>query len=96
MKIQISRAGALRIDRKWKECPYTVKLFPDSISGIDTWDGRACGDWCALFGEPTQVRSKATNDPSNFTFISLCKGYWKCEDENFTDERKEEMTNEDS
>ncbi len=88
MKIRINKRGTLKINGKWKECPYTAKLIPDTISGIDSWDGRVCGDWCALFGEPIPGRREVDRVVQDATWLILCKGYWLCKKSDFLDERE--------
>lgn len=86
MKIKISKTGALVINGKKKYCPY-------DITGDQ--DAPPCGDWCALFKEPTRsVNHVPFRD--NAVYLELCRTQWYCREEEFTDERKEVVKNGDS
>ena len=69
MKIKISRAGHLYIERGLKKSKFKTQYCPYTATG----NGFAqCGDWCPLFGEPEHG------------VLKLCKteiSYDKCIDE---------------
>lgn len=78
IEIQINKHGELFIRRgselKEQSCPFS------SSTGVDPVN---CGDWCPLFGEPSQWSGETT--------IYLCHNKTlKCPNENFQDLRNEE------
>ena len=77
MRIKITKSGTLEIDGRFQGCPYTE-------------DGTSCGAWCALFREPWVKSSPSNPDTVLGIVVSLCHQDWQCEEEEFTDERKEE------
>ena len=71
MKIKIGESGNLQLERK--------KNFKSVICPL--FNGRPCGDWCALFRDETV-------DSGKIALITLCHREYDCAIEDFTDERK--------
>ncbi len=59
MKIKIDSEGRLWIERggkyKMQECKDAIQYFfkAHGSTGSNSFINRACGDWCPLFGEPS-------------------------------------------
>ena len=81
MKIEIDENGVLKLERAGKMkhvyCPY-VQPTQDTACG--------CGDWCALFSEPTPK--------DTYIVIELCMRTWKTYSQYFSDFRNKEEMNE--
>jgi hypothetical protein len=85
MKGKIDNNGWLRIERcgkeRLQECPYTQKTF--QVNNLTIRE--PCGDWCPLFGEPTQYYSDGVVVANGKTLLTLCHKTLIFDE--FTDER---------